>query len=62
MTILTVEGSSTDVQINMDLARAYLDALGALSEKTGLKNDMTLSPLRALPISSPSARARRTRS
>lgn len=41
--ILPLDGSSSEVQINMELAQAYLSALSALSERTGLANDMTVS-------------------
>jgi uncharacterized protein (TIGR00255 family) len=43
VTILSLDTGSTDVQINMELAKAYLAALQDLSEQTGLKNDMTIS-------------------
>lgn len=49
---VTVDASASDdmvVRVNEPLLRGYIDALGAVSEKYGLENDMTLMSVCRLP-------------
>ena len=45
VTILTIDGGSTDVAINKTLAGEYVDALRELGAELGLKDDLTLSAI-----------------
>jgi uncharacterized protein (TIGR00255 family) len=45
VTVVTVEGGTTKVQINHDLARAYLDSLRELAADLGVQDDIRLSSL-----------------
>ena len=49
---VSVDASASDdmvVRVNEPLLRGYIDALGAVSEKYGLENDMTLMSICRLP-------------
>lgn len=49
---MAVDASASDdmvVRVNEPLLRGYIDALGAVSEKYGLENDMTLMGICRLP-------------
>lgn len=43
VSIQTVEGSSASVQVNRELAASYVQALRALEEPLGLRDDLSLS-------------------
>ena len=43
VSIQTVEGSSASVQVNRELAASYVQALRALEESLGLRDDLSLS-------------------
>ena len=43
VSIQTVEGSSSSVQVNRELAASYVQALRALEEPLGLRDDLSLS-------------------
>jgi uncharacterized protein (TIGR00255 family) len=45
VTVVTLEGGTTKVQINHELARAYLESLQALADDLGIQDDMRLSSL-----------------
>ena len=45
VTMVTVEGTGADVEINQALAQGYIDALRQLGQATGLKDDLTLTSI-----------------
>ena len=45
VSIQTVEGSSASVQVNRELAASYVQALRALEEPLGLRDDLSLSAI-----------------
>ncbi len=45
LTIVNMEGTTTNVKINKDLAKAYIDALRDLAETEGLHDDMSLTSI-----------------
>ena len=45
VTILTLEGTNAEVEINHDLTRSYVEALRELTDKFDLKDDLSLSSI-----------------
>lgn len=45
VSIVSLEGKSADVEINLELAKSYLGALRKLGEATGIKDDISLSSI-----------------
>ncbi len=49
LTVQTVDAPDSTVQVNMELARSYQQALAQLSEELGVKNDLTAGSLARMP-------------
>ena len=49
LTVQNVDAPDTTVQVNMELARSYQQALNQISETLGVKNDMTALSLSRMP-------------
>lgn len=45
VSIQTIEGSNTQVEINHELAKSYIEALRGLGKETGLTDDLSLSAI-----------------